>query len=341
MTRWTAEKAKEWYAAQPWPCGFNYVPANAISYTEMFMDYAFDADIIAKELALAKEIGFNCIRFVLPFIVWENEPDKFKARFNTLLEICHENGLKVMPCLFDDCCFGDQANPVFGKQPDVIPRWYGNGWTPSPGHDIVRDVAQLPRLESYVKDIIGSYKDDPRVWVWDLYNEPTNGVGIGRYYARLGDTSLPLLASVFCWAREIDPIQPLTVGKWDWDNNGKLNEITLEWSDIITFHSYSKAGELKTQIESLMEHNRPIICTEWMNRCIGSTVYDCLPVLKGENVGAMHWGLVNGKTQTHLSWGSLPGHKGSDVWQHDLFHDNGDHSLYDAGEIDVFRKLIE
>jgi hypothetical protein len=29
--RWPAAKANQWYDAQPWPCGFNYVPAHAIS----------------------------------------------------------------------------------------------------------------------------------------------------------------------------------------------------------------------------------------------------------------------------------------------------------------------
>ena len=29
--RWSKEKANAWYAGQPWPCGFNYVPANAIA----------------------------------------------------------------------------------------------------------------------------------------------------------------------------------------------------------------------------------------------------------------------------------------------------------------------
>jgi hypothetical protein len=33
--QWSVEKANQWYAKQPWPCGFNYIPANAISYTEM------------------------------------------------------------------------------------------------------------------------------------------------------------------------------------------------------------------------------------------------------------------------------------------------------------------
>jgi hypothetical protein len=67
--RWSKEKANEWYANQPWPCGFNYVPANAISYTEMWMPYYFDTAFISKELALAEDVGFNCLRVVLPFVV--------------------------------------------------------------------------------------------------------------------------------------------------------------------------------------------------------------------------------------------------------------------------------
>jgi hypothetical protein len=48
--QWSQEKARRWYTGQPWPCGFNYVPANAVSYTEMWMDYAFDPKRIDAEL---------------------------------------------------------------------------------------------------------------------------------------------------------------------------------------------------------------------------------------------------------------------------------------------------
>jgi len=64
---WPVEKARAWQDAQPWPCGFNHIPANAISYTEMWMDYAFDHALIECEMRLAQDIGFNCARVVLPF----------------------------------------------------------------------------------------------------------------------------------------------------------------------------------------------------------------------------------------------------------------------------------
>lgn len=67
--RWSPERAWNWFTNQAVPLGFNYVPANSISYTEMWMDYAFDAALVDRELALAQNAGFNCLRVVLAFVV--------------------------------------------------------------------------------------------------------------------------------------------------------------------------------------------------------------------------------------------------------------------------------
>ena len=326
--RWPQEKAWAWYDSQPWPCGFNYIPANAISYTEMWMDYNFEPALIDRELALAQSIGFNCLRVVLPFVVWEAEPVAFNQRLDQFLGICARHGLRVMPALFDDCAFGTITDPVFGPQPEVVPGWYANGWTPSPGHAMVRDSTTWPRLERYVKDVISTFGHDPRLWVWDLYNEPSN--------AGLADASIPLVEEVFQWAREINPSQPLTVGQWD--TNDRLNKLTWEMSDIITFHDYTTTPDLEKHIADLKSQNRPMICTEWLNRNTGSQVADCLPVLQRHRVGAISWGLVLGKTQTNLNWGHRPGDPEPARWQHDLFHP--DHAPYDSKELDAFRDAL-
>jgi hypothetical protein len=330
--RWSVEKANQWYESQPLPCGFNYVPANAISYTEMWMPYCFDTAFIARELLLAQDIGFNCLRVVLPFVVWEYDQAAFKNRLHEFLEICKSNNLKVMLTLFDDCAFGadsNTVNPVYGKQPEVLEGWYANGWTASPGHSMVRNSESWPRLEKYVKDIITTFKNDSRVWVWDLYNEPTNG--------GLGDTSLNLVVKVFEWAREVNPSQPLTIAQWN--NNHLLNSLILNKSDIITFHCYSNPEVLKKIINTLKIHQRPIINTEWLCRHLGSEIETCLPVFVEENAGSMLWGLVNGKTQTHLHWGWKPGKGEPDVWQHDLFHN--DHRPYDPNEILLLKETLK
>ena len=329
--RWSKEKANAWYEQQAWPCGFNYIPANAISTTEMWMPYSFDPELIDKELVLAEGVGFNCLRVMLPFVVWEHDPTAFKKRLNEFLSICDQRGIKVMFCLFDDCAFGNDPklnDPWYGKQPEVLKGWYANGWTPSPGHSMVRDPESWSRLEAYVTDVMGSFKDDPRVWVWDLYNEPTNG--------GLNEISLPLVRKVFEWGRAVAPSQPLTVAEWN--PNKSLNRLVRENSDILTFHNYGAATGLGHQIKFLKKFGRPLLNTEWLNRNIGSTVYTCLPVFENENVGCMHWGLVNGKTQTHLGWGARPGTPESKTWQHDLYH--ADHSAYDQVELSLFRTII-
>lgn len=330
---WSVEKANKWYDDQAWPCGFNYIPANTISYTEMWMPYAFDEKVMDKELALAEDIGFNCVRVVLPFVVWEHDPKAFKERIDKFLAICSKRGQNVMFCLFDDCAFGNDEklkDPWYGKQPEVQIGWYANGWTPSPGHSMVRDSTTWPRLEKYVKDVIGSFKDDKRVWIWDVYNEPTNG--------GLGDVTLPLLSKVFDWARSVGPSQPLTAGYWN--GNKKLNDLISAKSDISTFHNYEGAKALYDNIEAIRPIGRPIINTEWLNRAAGSLVETHLPIFMIQNVGCMHWGLVNGKTQTHLGWGSRPGKllPASGAWQHDLYH--GDFTPYNQKELDLFRKCI-
>lgn len=73
---WSKKKANAWYANQPWPCGFNYIPANASSYTEMWMPYCFDSKKIDKEMALADNVGFNCLRVVLTFVIWKHDPEQ-------------------------------------------------------------------------------------------------------------------------------------------------------------------------------------------------------------------------------------------------------------------------
>ncbi len=58
------------------------------------------------------------------------------------------------------------------------------------------------------------------------------------------------------------------------------------------------------------------------------------------DAGCILWGLVNGKTQTHLRWGHRPEnlpYKG--VWQHDLYH--GDLTPYDPTEIDIIKATVK
>ncbi len=327
--RWSEKKAWDWYNKQPWLCGFNYIPAYAINYTAMWDKTSFDPAAIDKELALAENTGMNVLRAVLQYIVYEDDPAYFLNTLDKFAALCDKHHIKFMPALFDDCVFGINSDPHLGKQPDPLRGWYAWAWSPSPGHSMVTDTTTYPKLEAYVKAVIGRFKDDPRFLLWDLYNEPTNG--------GLGSTTFPLLKKVVEAARSVNPSQPLSIDVWN--NNLRLNEIVLAASDIITFHNYGTKEELTKEISELKKHNRPLINTEWMNRSRGSTIADNLEVFYKEKVGCMLWGLVNGKTQTDLPWGHRPGDPPPKVWQHDLYH--GDFTPYDKSEIALLKNYIE
>jgi len=326
--RWSVQRAQEWNNRQPWFCGFNYIPAYAINYTAMWDKSTFDALAIDRELTLAEKSGMNVLRAVLQFAVYEDDPAYFLKTLDVFMDICKRHQIKFMPALFDDCVFGITHDPKTGKQPEPLIGWYAWAWSPSPGHSLVIDEKAHARIEKYVSAVIGRFKDDQRIALWDLYNEPTNG--------GLGSASFPLLKKVIAWSRAINPSQPLTVGIWNHDK--RLNDIAMAASDIISFHNYGNREILQNQIAELKEFRRPLICTEWMNRPAGSLISTNLPVFFDEKAGCMLWGLVNGKTQTDLPWGHRPGDPVSAIWQHDLYH--SDFTAYDPAEIDLITKLV-
>ena len=106
-----------------------------------------------------------------------------------------------------------------------------------------------------------------------------------------------LLSLAFGWARSVDPSQPITSGVWDgeWGDPQGRSEITniqLDNSDIVTFHCYDEPAAFEARIAELSPLGRPILCTEYLARTLGSTVDGVLPVAKRHNVGAINWGLV-------------------------------------------------
>lgn len=114
-----------------------------------------------------------------------------------------------------------------------------------------------------------------------------------------------------------------------------LNRTLLGRSDVISFHSYSPRKPLLGTIAHLRRYGRPLLCTEWMARTIGSPV-DLIDVLADEQVSAWCWGLVDGRTQTRYSWTSWLKRPDEDApWFHELLHADG--RPYDEGEAEQLR----
>jgi hypothetical protein len=197
--------------------------------------------------------------------------------------------------------------------------------------------------------VVSAFAKDDRVLAWDVWNEP--GVDNAGSYP---DTELKdktarvtaLLPQAFAWARAANPSQPLTSGLWgvdtlpDASTLDELHRIQLRESDIVSFHNYVWPEYFRRQVSWLKKYNRPVICTEYMARSVGSTFDGDLPIGKEEKVGMINWGFVAGKTQTYLPWDSWqhpyiliqPA-----VWHHEVLHPDG--TPYRKAEVDLIRRL--
>lgn len=342
--RWTDAQARDWYAGQKWLVGSNYIPADAINQLEMWQAATFNPGQIDKELGWAQAAGMTTMRVFLHDALWQQDAGGFKKRIGIFLDIAARHRIKPMFVLFDSCW---DPNPKLGPQHPPIPGVHNSGWVQGPGARALADPAQYPRLEAYVKDVVGSFAKDGRILAWDLWNEPDNSsANYSERDPQLFRHVAMLLPRVFDWARSADPSQPLTSGIWHhgrWNDLDRLNAVEktqLTRSDVISFHSYGWPEEFQGRVKSLAGYGRPVICTEYMARSAGSTIDTVLPIGKRMHVGMINWGFVNGKTQTDMPWDSWQRPyvlRPPVVWFHDLFHPDG--TPYRAREITIIRTL--
>ncbi len=324
---WSKEKANEWYSNVPWMAGANFYPASAINQLEMWQKDSFDPATIRRDLGYAAGIGMTVMRVYLHHVAWETDKAGFIDRVKQYLDIADSYGIKTIFVIFDDC-WNDTYKA--GPQPAPKPGIHNSGWLQDPGKLLHTEPALISTLEAYVKAVLGEFKHDKRILLWDVYNEPGN--------SGYGNKSMPLLQKVFSWGRTVNPDQPLSAGVW----NFRLKELTqyqLENSDVITYHDYNGADSHFRVADSLARvTGKPLICTEYMARTRGSYFSNILPRLKERKIIAINWGLVAGKSNTIYAW-DTPVKDGSEpeVWFHDIFRQNG--TPYDSAETALISSL--
>ncbi len=323
---WSKEQANNWYQHQGWLRGCNFIPSTAINQLEMWQAETFDTATINRELGWAASIGMNVMRVYLHHLAWEVDTAGFKDRMGQYLRIADKHGIRTIFVFFDDCW-----NPTYrtGKQPEPRPGIHNSGWVRDPGDILFEDTTLFTGLEMYVKDVMKRFSQDTRIVLWDLYNEPGN--------SGYGNRSMNLLQKVFRWGREANPSQPLSSAVWN-AMLGDLNGYQLGNSDVITYHQYQNDSLHRKAIDSLRVYGRPMICTEYMARKHNSRFDNIMPMLKAENIGAINWGLVSGKTNTIYAWDApMPDGSEPDLWFHDIFRKDG--TPYKQEEVDLIKSL--
>ena len=105
-----------------------------------------------------------------------------------------------MPVIFDSC---------FGEFPD-LEKYRDKDWMACPGQNRL-GPEHWPAMEKYVRDVVGSHKEDRRIVMWDVMNEPY--VTSFNTEADRG-TIHTFLGQALEMVRRQQPSQPLTIG-WE------------------------------------------------------------------------------------------------------------------------------
>ena len=162
-------------------------------------------------------------------------------------------------------------------------------------------------LASKVRQIIKKFRNDERVIMWDLWNEPA-----------MYDTTTPKIMETIRlmaqWCREEGCTQAIT-SSIIWDSGigttggeyAKQRNAAEAEMDVHNFHDYSMQQDHSANVASNVARlkaisDRPIICTEVMTRPNGSTLGISLRECAKYKIAFYSWGLYTCDSNWDVTW---------------------------------------
>jgi len=239
----TVHQALHRYAAYGWLRGFSLIPSWGARIEDAWWFY--DGRRMREEVALARQVHANCIRLWIEFTAWLRDPDKVTTNYMDAVAAIAENGMKVMPCLFNrwhDSQFDYGGTYVENIRP---------GWQPP---------------LDYVKALVTPLANDDRILIWDLCNEP-----------QAADVSNEPNQREFAWLSEIAATvracgvrQPTLVGTMGGEGHVRAY---ASLADVLCAHPYTHtSAELVRQIETYRRISRdfgkPLLVNETIPGCL-------------------------------------------------------------------------
>lgn len=220
--------------------GFNYDGSWGTSALDLWQHY--DHGTMAVEIARGKRYfpKWNVCRWWLSEGSFQRNPERFLANFEAGLSIFAQHDILMIPLLFNRW-----RNPVcdFGgvSLEHIVP---GMSWASDRKEDLFacaeadwpREPVRIERLHrAYLEAVVGVHKEDPRIFAWDLCNEPLMGSYVEDPDSPVRVGELQWLTWCYKTCKRVGASQPLTVG-----NIPRLTvmRLTEPISDILSTHPY-------------------------------------------------------------------------------------------------------
>jgi len=269
------------YDTYGWLRGFNCIPSWAARIEDAWWFY--DAAKMREEMALARSVHANAICLWIEFTAWFRDPAAMTANFLDAVAAIDENGMKAMPCLFN--------------------RWHDAAYDYGGTH--IEDLApgQPSQLE-YVRALVTPLAADPRVFCWNLCNEPQAAADatLKKFGEELCRREYQWLMGIATTVKDCGARQPVTIGTM----NGANITFYSPLVDVLCAHPYARdhAG-LEAMIGSYAAiaaaEKKPLLVNECVPGCDvdeirGETHRYYRELLAAAGHGSMAWSIREGRS---------------------------------------------
>lgn len=199
-------------------------------------------------------------------------------------------------------------------------------------------------LEKTVREIIRHFRNDDRIVLWDIWNEPAfNGSDC--------QSQMEWIKDMIVWCREEGCTQPISASiVWDAEivssmnkssETRKIRDETESMMDVHNFHDYcvqeDHGKNVSVMVSRLKETgDRPLVCTECLTRTNGSGVARTLSEFSKHRVHFYTWGLYASDSNWEVAWGRSTYYAWEPMF-HNLLYADGE--PYDPAELDVIRNF--
>lgn len=197
-----------------------------------------------------------------------------------------------------------------------------------------RDMAE-EKVREYLEKVILEFRDDPRIILWDLVNEPALSYFLqGEVWTEKALAHLEWCKRCIRWTRELSPDQPVTVSAiYLTDHIYRDNEVILQFkevaamNDVHNFHLYDLSKDRMKAIHDMVNmlrgiSDRPIVCTEAVARTRGGTFARSLSAFSKYHIHFYNWGLYTSDANWDVAW-ELSSFEPYEPWFHDVLHPDG------------------
>lgn len=144
--------------------GAVYFPARAYNAYQTWLHYS--PSEIRRDFGYAKGANLNALRIFASYEFWREAEESFWSRFEDMLCAAQENGIRVMPILFEDC--GRENTPETARDTDPM----AAVCVRSPDAAVEQDEKRWPEAIEFIDAFFARYKDDARLLAIEIMNEP-------------------------------------------------------------------------------------------------------------------------------------------------------------------------